>query len=245
MYESSKYKESYEFLDYFTPVRREDKVLRDALDGIIIDLIHQQSDDLAFALPDILEPLEVSHYVLRYGGYSSDELDELSTEAVYDTLEQWTIDDPLRSVKVDAYDSSGDRVMESYSLLQYIVADISYSDRRYGLAAGEWIEVDQDYVSAVQRRINHLPDMTRKLKLATWNLNAQGDEEAYNAHLGRKRGWIVLDRKKFPIERPNQKIEICDLLTPDKQLLSRRGIYSFLKERGRSSPWGCGDVTVF
>lgn len=219
MYESSKYKESYEFLDYFTPVRREDKVLRAALGGAVVDLVRQRSDDLAFVPPDILEPLEVNYYVLRCGGYSSDELDELSTEAVYDALEQWPIEDPLRSVKVDAYDSSGDRVVESNNLQHYIVADIPYDDRRYVLAAGEWIEIDQNYVIAVQRRIDRLPDMTRKLKLATWNLNAQGDEEAYNQHLGRKRGWKVLDRKNFPIERPNQKVEICDLLTPDKQLL--------------------------
>jgi uncharacterized protein (TIGR04141 family) len=219
LYESSRYKESYEFLDYFTPVRREDKALRDALDGATIDLIHQRSDDLAFAPPDILEPLQVNHYVLRCGGYSSDELDELSADAVYDTLEQWSIEDPLRSVKVDAYDSSGDRVVESYSLLHYIVADIPYDDRRYVLAAGVWIEVDQDYVTAVQRRIDRLPDITRKLRLATWNLNVQENEEAYNHHVGRKRRWKVLDRKNFPIERPNQKVEVCDLLTPDKQLL--------------------------
>jgi uncharacterized protein (TIGR04141 family) len=219
LYESSKYKESYEFLDYFTPVRREDKVLRDALDGAVVGRIRQWSDDLAFAPPEILEPVQVNHYVLRCGGYLSDELDELPADAVYNTLEQWAIEDPLRSVKVDAYDASGNRVVESYNLSHYIVADIPYGDRRYILVAGEWIEVDQDYVIAVQGRIDRLPDVTRELKLATWNLNAQGNEEAYNTHLGRKRGWKVLDRKNFPIERPNQKVEICDLLTPDKQLL--------------------------
>jgi uncharacterized protein (TIGR04141 family) len=217
-YESSRYKELYEFLDYFTPVRREDKALRDGLNGAVIDLIRQRSDDLAFAPPDIMEPLEVNHYVLRCGSYTSDELDELSTEAVYDALEQWSIEDPLRSVRVDAYNSSGDLAAESYHLLHYIVADIPYGDRRYVVCAGEWIEVDQDYVIAVQRRIDRIPDITRKLRLDRWDLGVYEDEEVYNEHLG-NRGWKVLDRKNFPIERPNQKVEICDLLTPDKQLL--------------------------
>jgi uncharacterized protein (TIGR04141 family) len=218
-YESSRYKELYEFLDYFTPVRREDKALRDGLKSVVIDLIRQRSDDLAFAAPDILEPLEINHYLLRYGGYTSYELEELSTEAVYDALEQWSIEDPLRSVRVDAYDSSGDLVGgESYNLMDYVVADFPYDDRRYVLCAGEWIEVDQDYVVAVQRRIDRIPDIARKLKLDRWRLKVHEDEEAYNGHLG-ERGWKVLDRKNFPIERPNQKVEICDLLTADKQLI--------------------------
>ena len=75
-----------------------------------------------------------------------------------------------------------------------------------------------------------IDDLTADLDLPVWNrkeldkvIKESGDksltaEGLYNSSLATDRGFALLDKKNLYFGR-NRKIEICDLLTPDRKLL--------------------------
>jgi uncharacterized protein (TIGR04141 family) len=63
-YESSDYKNDYDFLDYIRRVQ--DKPTTERLDAHLNSMLAEQSQDLDFAAPDITEPLEVEYFRLKY-----------------------------------------------------------------------------------------------------------------------------------------------------------------------------------
>jgi len=216
-YESSDYKKEYDFLDYFTRV--EDKLTRDRLRERLTDMLLEGSSDVSFASPDIEEPLEVEYYVLRHAGRRGTELAELLADEVITILAGCNTTDPLKDVRVEAYDSSGSRVGDNYRLLSYVVADVELDGKRYALSAGQWFVVDDDFVAKIDRAISVIDDVTEQLALEPWKLGAYPSEGDYNARLAADRNWRLLDMQNFQLPASYQKIEICDLLTEDKRLL--------------------------
>jgi len=216
-YESSAYKAEYEFIDYFTRV--EDKPTQDRLRAQLTKMLLAGTADVAFASPDIEEPLEVDHYILRHGRRRSDELPELLPDEVLAGLSGFKTKDPLQDVRVEAYDASGNRVGQNYRLISFVVAEIEHDGHRYALSAGHWFLVDQGFAATVDRAIGTIDDLTDQLLLSPWKAGAYPGEGAYNTHLATERNWRLLDKKNFQLPASYQKIEICDLLTAQKQLL--------------------------
>lgn len=68
--------------------------------------------------------------------------------------------------------------------------------------------------------------MTGHLALPDWRTSE--DEGAYNDRAAHERGWALLDKANFQIGGPNQKIEICDLLTAGLHMIC-------VKKRTRSA----------
>jgi uncharacterized protein (TIGR04141 family) len=241
-YEATDYKQYYDFLDYFAQVNRGDKVLCDALKAELTTMLRAHSSDIDFADPDILEPLLVDHYVLRSGRLRSPDLPELTQDTVFAALDQWNLQDPLKDVSVEAIDSSGEYATTSFPLLDYVAAEVRHNGSPYALSIGQWFLVDEHYATVVQKRIDQIVDLTDELTLDAWRTagNQKEDEGAYNERVGESRGWKVLDKDNFPIGGPNQKVEVCDLLTPDKQLvcvkrMSKSATLSHLFQQGSVS----------
>lgn len=213
--ESDAYKQDYDFLDYYHPIRNEPVQLR--LNGEVDRLLREGSHQIAFAPPDVGEPITINHYVLCQGKRVSQELPELTAESVASVIADWSVKDPLE-LRVAAYDASGEAVGRRLRLRHYVVTETVLDGQAYIAAAGDWYQVDTGFLAELQRGITAIPDCTAELDLPEWDLNQYPEERHYNDSLA-CRGWKVLDRRHFMIERPGQKVEICDLLTPAKQLL--------------------------
>jgi uncharacterized protein (TIGR04141 family) len=190
-YGSSDYKKDYDFLDYFTRV--DDKATRDRLRARLTDMLLTGSQDVSFASPDIDEPLQVDHYVLRFARKGS-ELPELVPDEVLAALATYQTTDPLKDVHVQAYDSSGGQVSDNHRLLSYVVAEVELDGHRYALSAGQWFVVDDGFVEKVDRAVRALDDLTDALSLDPWKRGAHLAEGDYNA-LARRSTQMVLARQ--------------------------------------------------
>jgi uncharacterized protein (TIGR04141 family) len=217
---SDDYKRDFEFLDYFTRVGRDEKQLRTWLNGEVTKRIDARSSDIELASPEPLEPMDVHFYRLRLARKKGPELPELHRDVLYAHLDEWgDVVGPLNRVKVAAFGEDDLPVGGgTYNLSEYVISDVLLRDKRYVLSAGEWFVVDADYVAQVENRISKMSDITDQFNLPIWHV-AAGDEAFYNRELSNLFGWRLLDKDNFPIPRPNQKVEICDLLTAQKQLI--------------------------
>ncbi len=158
-------------------------------------------------------------------------LPELRTEDVYDVIDElkgWA--QPLTSVKVEARDLAGEIVHERVDLRSYLVASVRRQTPErtedYAITAGAWFRIDQQYVEVVDRHLrDNVDDLTVDLQLPVWddkylkdNVKGKYGEERYNRYVSDEYGYALLDRKLYR-GQAGERVEICDLLTPDKKLI--------------------------
>jgi uncharacterized protein (TIGR04141 family) len=227
LYESKAYQANFPFLDYFR--RETDRETITALDAAMSSAMKKRDPEIGFAAPDELD-LHADEYRLSVRR-DNVRLDELRTDDVYaaiDTLNAWA--DPLAKVKIASYDLAGEPILDREPLRPYVVGEVrmhvAEEDRQYATTAGAWFRINPAYVEIIDRYLrDDVVDLTAALSLPTWdddylqaNVKGKYGEERYNRHVSQQQGYVLLDRDLYR-GRAGEKVEICDLLTPDKKLI--------------------------
>ncbi|MEU3605989.1 TIGR04141 family sporadically distributed protein [Streptomyces sp. NPDC035033] len=115
------------------------------------------------------------------------------------------------------------------SALSWLEAEVSLGSRRFFLLEGEWYEAGAAYVEECRATIATLLARPPSVTMPAWP--SDEPEGAYNDRVPDERpGWLCLDTENIsnPLRRKD-RIEICDLLTPDDTLV-------LVKRAGGSGP---------
>lgn len=227
LYEAETYREIFPFLDYFR--RESDKEAIKKLDGLMAESMRARDPEIGFALPDEFDLVADRYVMSRYRKHVL--LAELRTEDVYAAIDEvngWR--DPLNSIKVVALDLDGNEVRPKEPLRKYVVGaarlEVDGGHRDYATTAGQWFRVDLEYAEIVDRYLqDNVPDVTDQLDLPKWdddflkaNVEGKYGEDRYNRYSCDQLGHGLLDRD-FYRGRAGEQVEICDQLTPAKQLV--------------------------
>ncbi|WP_407549386.1 TIGR04141 family sporadically distributed protein [Streptomyces sp. Pv4-95] len=103
--------------------------------------------------------------------------------------------------------------------LDWIQADVSLGPRTYCLLDGDWYELGACYIDSVRDNLRQLFTDASVYGLPHWPEGA--NERAYNRAVSKVRPeWLFLDGEFInnPLKRTD-RVEICDLLTPDGTLI--------------------------
>lgn len=103
--------------------------------------------------------------------------------------------------------------------LDWIQADVSLGSRTYCLLDGDWYELGAGYIDSVREDLRRLFTDAALHGLPHWPEGA--NERAYNRAVAKARPeWLFLDGEFInnPLKRTD-RVEICDLLTPDGTLV--------------------------
>ena len=221
-YNDTAYKTNFGFLDDLRIVPAKDPIV-EALNDKVTALLRAQSDDLAFAAPDPFQQIEVEYFNFKFRKDAVS--DSLSTRAVFEALSNLNLGpDPLKGVRVDAFDSDGLPVDKTYPLGDYVQAEVDHSGRKFVLTSGIWFEVAADFVAEVRNFVAGVPDITASLHLPTWpettwkNADEEAGEGRYNELVAKTLGYSLMDKKNVTITG-HQRVEVCDLLTPSRHLI--------------------------
>lgn len=227
LFESDAYKQHFPFLDYFR--RETNKEVITQLDEILADELRARSLDIGFASSDDFVWTPDSYVLRRYR--RERELNELRTEDVYDAIDHldgWQ--SPLKSVKVEGRNMDGGALGDVQPLRPYVVGSVRRAvdggHHDYATTAGAWFRVDQEFVTLVDRYLNdNIADLTGPLSLPKWDdeflrehVQGRYGEERYNRWVCQEFGFSLLDRDLYR-GRSGEHVEICDMLTKDKQLI--------------------------
>ena len=236
-FEAHDYKGQYDFLDHFRRVHRSNSGTYRVLQEILTEKIQNDPSSIDFLPPDILAPMSVENFTFEAKNRRPVQLSELTAPDIGQLISEWGLDDPLKEIKVRVYNSEGDELVSPHPLFSYVADEVTLGDQRFTLSAGQWFAIDADYLAAVSRRIGSIEDLSNTLSLPTW---PSGEGEGnYNTRAARARGWACLDRKNFSFGA-HQQIEVCDLLTAQKQLIcvkrmTKSNTLSHLFAQGRVS----------
>jgi uncharacterized protein (TIGR04141 family) len=127
----------------------------------------------------------------------------------------------LQRHKVLAYEDAGGPPTKLWSIYNCLVFESSYGGRQFILTAGEWFEVDRVFARQVNQVLIRIP----KTNLPLPNVRREADgglesEPVYNRRVSEEnRSMALLDRKITRCRGTTTGIEICDLLSENRDLI--------------------------
>jgi uncharacterized protein (TIGR04141 family) len=222
--------ESFAFIDYIQPIAS--TVKKAELDAQFDGLLGT-SDGGGQVVPVVpvpaLDDLSAAHsFTLEIGPGAPPPRDQLELRYFLQRtlpMRAGTRMAALRTghVRMNA-DDDGTEVLARLRADRWLEAHVADSDgRRYFSMDGNWYEIGDQYVQASRHEIGRLFRVEPSLDLPPWYLASGRDEGDYNAHVPCVRaGYVCLDKNKRvrdPLGPSRSSLEICDLLSPDNELI--------------------------
>lgn len=211
---SKSYRENFDWIDQISEVRN--GVTEDALNAELVHrLKERQLDKIWMAVPEVLDWAAVSGF--RYIRPKRAEMvDDLTVELFLDETQEETVSiDTLRNDHIFAISAESDEQLLRWPAFRCIYADIDLKGKVYILNNGKWYEIDRDFSDEVQAYFQSIPESDVDLPdyLGCTELNYN---EAATRTLG---GACCMDQRTIIHGGGHSKIEFCDILTNEKQLI--------------------------
>ncbi|HYO64595.1 MAG TPA: DUF6119 family protein [Archangium sp.] len=216
-YRKRSYKKHFGFIDHLRPLKPKDPLCPELDEKLVELLVARDEEWVAIALLEMPDDQIVNWRIFH--GRKGMELEELDIRRVYDFLDAHP-DIPIHpeKIRVVGKNPEGAELTQRDVLRQYLVAQVDHKNATYVLSLGQWFRVDKNYMARVREKVRQLPDVTNELVLPAWT-NAFKTEGQYNKHAGGKKNWLVLDAVPFHPEGRSGKLEVCDLLSRERDFI--------------------------
>jgi uncharacterized protein (TIGR04141 family) len=225
---TNRYRDRYAWIDNFNRITDPVKVAE--LDGLLIDELRTGAPENAFLTPpDTLDTQEHRGFLYPRERVGTELHQDLRIEEVLSLLDDpaLIVLDNLKRWKIREFTVSEQTPSRQFSVYNATIYEVAQGTKLYVLSFGEWFEIAQDHVTAVNRLIAQIPDHA-ELNL----INAQpGETEgSYNqrAAVASEGELALLDAAPVLYGGGRSSIEVCDLL-------SSRMIFIHVKAKTKSS----------
>ncbi|MFF1692075.1 TIGR04141 family sporadically distributed protein [Streptomyces sp. NPDC058257] len=215
-----------EFVDHIVPVT--DAVTRAGLDAALDRLLGAPPDGrISFSVPLDLHDTsaEATAYRTRIGSidaFLSDAFDLSYVLTRARICRPGTRLAALRDGTVTLHRDPSPRYavpLATTHALDWVQADVSLGSRKYCLLDGDWYELGAGYIDSVRDGLRRIFTDAAVYGLPPWP--GAASERTYNRAVAEIRpDWLFLDGEFInnPLRRTD-RVEICDLLTPDGTLI--------------------------
>jgi uncharacterized protein (TIGR04141 family) len=217
------YRDRFAWIDNIRPVA--DLLEVEELQGQLVDRLHSRAlDGLDLAPPEIVDWDRVAAFRYHFdrrrrngGSVLHHELriqDYLAGVARTTGLDALDIDS-LRNASVFAVD--GDESEQArWSIWRCIIGEFELDGRTFLLDEGEFVEVSSDYIAELNDTVSRIPIASVSLPATTVATHEGGYNEAA-AQASQE--LLLLDKRTVRVPGRTTAIEICDLLSRNRQLI--------------------------
>lgn len=218
-YSNESYKDSFSWVDNIRKLK--DKSLIENLDKTLARDVENKNQNFVVTIPEIIQwdniygfsftrakniinpTLETSDYLNTIGQGVAITVDSLKRDKLF---------------VFDIYDNETD-----YQLYKCLYYEVSHNDKTHVLFNGVWYEIDNNFINRIDQTLGqielsglHFP------KVYTWidedkiKIESEGN---WNERAADENGYYLLDKRLIKCNRTTSPIELCDLLTSDKQFI--------------------------
>ena len=224
-YKSGDYKEDFGWIDQIAPVKNPELIKK--LDDILINKIKQsqQNQKIWMSVPEIIEWDIIIGFKYNFSDDEESKSD-IFLQDFYDSLDDETqrnLDlSVLKSKEICAIDSDGNE-KNIWKAYECIYAEIEYDEKIYLLSNSSWFEIENDFVHTINTSYNEF--VQKDLNGITSLMNAKEvdgkleNEGNYNERIAEEQELILLDRQNIQYGGRHSKIEFCDLLTNNNEII--------------------------
>jgi uncharacterized protein (TIGR04141 family) len=219
-FDSDDYKEAFGFIDQFRPLRA-GEVIALGLDEALHTRIKERNEtEIHLAPTDVPDEHFLNGYRVWASGETAD-IEELEPERLFAALAVLPeVDSPLDDVRIAPLDDNDEPSVRD-SLRRYAVTEVRLGDDLYVHSLGAWFKIDTDYAASITRQVADIEDVTDLLDIPPWRRETTGKhagkhhETEFNKRAANMKHWILFDDDPIRHGGPDQKIELCDLLSDD------------------------------
>jgi len=209
----SSYKTNFGWVDQIQAVK--DSRLIERLNEAMITEINVGSSQIWMAVPEIINWDEIHGF--KYPGQELRA--DIVIQEVKDSFRQPLISvEQLRSKRIQAISALDDSVRHSWGADKCLYGELLLDNDAYCINNGKWYRISKDFVEQVNRDYSSTNIAPISFDDFT---NAFDSESAYSLSFknNNPNDYVVMDAQNLMYGGGHSKIELCDLLSKDKQLI--------------------------
>lgn len=217
-YQSEDYKEYFHWIDQIAETN--DPELIASLNNKLIEAIKENIfEKLWMAVPEMVEWPDVEGF--KYGNKKKDNYrEDIDVVAFLEKLSEeeatnLTVE-ILRAKQVNCFSSSSGQIKYHWSAFNCIYCEVEHEGKTYLLNNGKWYQIDKDFVQAVNREYQEFINREPVVTLPKYH---HKNEAEYNIAVSGDENFCLMDRKNISYGGGPSRIEFCDLLTKDNDII--------------------------
>lgn len=209
------YKTRFSWIDNILEVR--DKAKQQELDAVLVDMMRTGGNPkIWLAIPELIDWSDIKGF--SYSGAQSAEIfPDIHLNKYIDRYSvAATSSESLRRHKIFGHRRSTDAIFANWPVYRCVHAEIPVNGETYLLNGGDWYQIDNDFVTLVDKTIEAIP-CTNFTPIDY----AHGEhEDQYNKRLSTAiEGSCCVDRKMILHGGGRSSVEFCDVYAPSRQML--------------------------
>lgn len=218
-YTQESYKDEFSWVDNIRRLKNDSK--RNELDEILRCTIDaKDSANLAITAPEVVSWDNISGF--SFTRSKNTIYPTLTIEDYFNSLGSDSITlNTLKAHKLFIYGTDSTEIQ--YSLYKSLYFECVDSNKTFILFSGDWFEIDNDFIAELDQALALIP--ISDLEFPTVHIWTHGDKEkiesegAYNERAAILNSYHLLDKKLIKSRTTTSAIELCDLMTNDKQFI--------------------------
>jgi|TARA_R100001143_G_scaffold23196_1_gene24056 uncharacterized protein (TIGR04141 family) len=218
-YENEDYKKSFLWVDNVRKVKDDASI--DALNIRLVQAISARDPGVMVTLPEIGAWDTILGF--SFTRNKNDIRPVIDSANYIDTitdLDHLNVEN-LKRDRLFVHDVEGE--ITEHAVYRCIYFEIIDGDKTKIIFDGKWYEVDATFISRVAETLSLIPISTLSFpSVEVWEKEGKSNIESesnYNIRAAAEHGYFLLDKKLVKTNRATSPIELCDLLTPAKQLV--------------------------
>jgi uncharacterized protein (TIGR04141 family) len=221
-YDNDSYKGEFSWVDNIRKIKESSEIL--ALDEHLVIALKAKSSDVCVTIPEIAD----WDSILGFSFTRSKNVMKptIETNDYYANLDITAISvDSIKRDRLFVYDVHENET--EYQIYKSIYFEHKTSDKVYVLFAGTWYVIATDFMARVNASLSQIPISSLPFpEIYTWSEVVDGKtrnkietEADYNKRAANKHSYHLLDKKLIKSNRTTTPIELCDLMTANKQYI--------------------------
>lgn len=215
------YKDRFGWLDSIRPIN-DPELLSQIQDHLVGRMIASELDDLDLAPPEIIDWSRVTGFQYHYDMRKKFTRPEIQLTVYLHNLPYFEDDadsidiEYFRRKSIRAVDAD-DREVHRWSVWRCLCGEFQFEDVTYVIDEGEIFEVSSDYL----KNLNEvLTKIASRDALAWPAATPTTSEDAFNGAVANALApAVVMDKKLVKGRMQTTEVEVCDVLTADRQLI--------------------------
>ena len=175
-----------------------------------------------FSIPGVLDYDQVSAVRVATPNGAVKEYVDPTTDQVLNLACAEDLVELLPAIHIETIDGDGN-VADRWSMLNCLDGQIVDNDDTFLLEAGTFYQIEPDYLAQLDQHIDAIPDSSVALPPSLRTLDKDElkeiDEGAYNIQAAEPANHLLLDKKTVVVPGRTSPIEVCDILTQNRQLV--------------------------
>lgn len=207
-YISDKYKKNFDWIDNIQSIK--DAEIIEKLNALLLSNINSvDPQKLWVSIPEILNYSDIAYFRCK-STMQYDDLDIFKLKKEYDS--GFSLNN-LRSRRIKCFDDADNELL-SWSIYRCLYCDMEFNGKQFILNDGKWYQVDQDFVTEVNKAYNETT--ISNIELPHYKHGQNEKEYNVEACCG-KADFCNMDRKL--INYGGNKIEFCDIYLKTKKFV--------------------------